>query len=129
MGVVFVVSMPFTVSLFVCAMIDNSGFTNLHSKCASSTVFLLPHLHQCCLLCSERDVMCNTLCMVASLVTRHSCDCHPRHVAYTPHNLCTSLRAMELFECTLYMLCFLSVVTPLVSINQPRWLFHHQVRC
>ena len=33
MGVVFVVSMPFTVSLFACAMIDHSGFTNLHSKC------------------------------------------------------------------------------------------------
>ena len=45
MGVVFVVSMPFTVSLFACEMIDHSGFTNLHSKCTSSTVILLPHLH------------------------------------------------------------------------------------
>ena len=33
MPVVFVVSMPFTVSLFACAMIDHNGFTNLHSKC------------------------------------------------------------------------------------------------
>ena len=33
MGVVFVVSMPFTVSLFPCAMIDHSVFTNPHSQC------------------------------------------------------------------------------------------------
>ena len=46
MAVVFVVSMPFTVSLFACAMIDHSGLTNLHSKCTSSTVILLPHFHQ-----------------------------------------------------------------------------------
>ena len=45
MCVVFVVSMPFTVSLFACAMIDHSGFKNMHSKCTSSTVILLPHLH------------------------------------------------------------------------------------
>ena len=43
--VVFVVSMPFTMSLFACAMIDHCGFTILHSKCTSSIVILLSHLH------------------------------------------------------------------------------------
>ena len=42
MGVVIVVSLPFTVSLFAFAMIDHSDFTNLHSKCTSPTVILLP---------------------------------------------------------------------------------------
>ena len=59
MGVVFVMSMAFTVSPFACAMIDNSGFTNLHSKCTSSTVILLPHLHQC--VCwAWREIWCAT---------------------------------------------------------------------
>ena len=59
MGVVFVVSMPFTVSLFACAMIDHSGFTNLHSKCTSSTVILLPHLHLS-VCCVRREIWCAT---------------------------------------------------------------------
>ena len=59
MGVVFVVSMPFTVSLFACAMIDHSGFTNLHSKCTSSTVFLLQHLHLS-VCCVWREIWCAT---------------------------------------------------------------------
>ena len=41
-----------------------------------------------CLLCSERDVVCNTPCMVMSVVTRHLCDSHPCHFAHTLHNLC-----------------------------------------
>ena len=40
----------FTESPFACAKISHNGFTNLHSKCTSSTVILLPHLHLsvCC---------------------------------------------------------------------------------
>ena len=59
LSVVFPVSMPFTVSLFACAMIDHSGFTNLHSKCTSSTVILLPHLHQS-VCCAQRGMCCAT---------------------------------------------------------------------
>ena len=55
----FVVSMPFTMSPFACAMIDHSGFTNLHSKCTSSTVFLLPHLHLS-VCCVRREIWCAT---------------------------------------------------------------------
>ena len=73
MSVVFVVSMPFTVSLFACAMIDHSGFTNLHSKCTSSTAILLPHLYPVCWLSVKRDVVCSTPCVVASLVTAQCC--------------------------------------------------------
>ena len=80
-----------------------------------------------CLLCSERDLVCNTPCMVASLVRRHSSHPRPCHFAHTRDNLCSSLRAMEWFECTMHISCFHLVVTPLVSINQPCWLFHHQV--
>ena len=59
MAVVFVVSMPFTVSLFACAMIDHSGFMNQHSKCTWSTVFLLPHLHLS-VCCAWREIWCAT---------------------------------------------------------------------
>ena len=34
---------------------------------------------------------------------------------------------MEWFEYTMHIACFHLVVTPLVSINQPWWVFHHQV--
>ena len=57
MVVVFVVSMPFTVSLFACAMIDHSGFTNLHSKCIMIHCDSLATLAPVCLLCSERDLV------------------------------------------------------------------------
>ena len=80
-----------------------------------------------CLLSMERDVVCNTPCMVVSVVTRHLCDSHPCHFAHTHHNLCCSLRTMEWCECTMHIACFHLVVTPLVSINQPWWVFHHQV--
>ena len=134
MPVVFVVSMPFTMSLFACAMISHSGFMNLHSKCTSSTVILffsqsimwasvsvptdsvpttqspkrevgtialwpqararptvilLPHLHLC-LLSMERDLVCNTPCMLVSVVGRHSSHPRPCHFAHTRHNLCSS---------------------------------------
>ena len=71
--------------------------------------------------------MCSTPCMVVSLVTRHLCDCHPCHFAHTHHNVCCSLRTMVWFECTMHIACFHLVVTTLVSINQPWWVFHHQV--
>ena len=73
------------------------------------------------------DVVCNTSCMVVSVVRRHSCDSHSRHFAHIHDNLCCSLRATEWFECTMQIACFQLVVTPLVSINQPWWVFHHQV--
>ena len=47
-----------------------------------------------CLLCSERDLVCNTPCMVVSVVTRHWCDCYPCHFAHTRYNVCC-LQAME----------------------------------
>ena len=71
--------------------------------------------------------MCNTPCIVASLVTRHLCDSHPCHFAHTRHNVCSSLGATEWYECTMHISCFHLVVTPFVSINQPWWMFHHQV--
>ena len=80
-----------------------------------------------CLLCSERDLVCNTPCMVASLVRRHSSHPRPCHFAHTRDNLCSSLRATEWYECTMHIACFHLVVTPLVSINQPWCVFHHQV--
>ena len=80
-----------------------------------------------CLLCSERDLVCNTPCMVASVVRRHSSHPRPCHFAHTRNNLCSSLRAMEWFECTMHIACIHLVVTPLVCINQPWWVFHHQV--
>ena len=36
-----------------------------------------------CLLCSERDLVCNTPCMVASVVRRHSSHPFPCHFAHT----------------------------------------------
>ena len=80
-----------------------------------------------CLLCSERDLVCNTPCMVASLVTRHSSHPHPCHFAHTRDNLCCSLRAMEWFECTMQIACFHLVVTPLVSVHQEWWVLEHEV--
>ena len=59
MGAVFVVSMPFTVSLFACAMIDHSGFTNLLSNRTPSTVILLPHLHLS-VCCVRGEIWCAT---------------------------------------------------------------------
>ena len=120
--------MPFTVSLFACAMIDNSDFTNHHSKCTSSTVILLPHLHQCW-LSTEKNMVCNTPRMVLSVVTRHSYDSHPCHFAHTRDNQCSSSRTMEWFECTMHIACIHPVVTSLVCIHQPWWVFQHQVCC
>ena len=97
----FVVSMPFTVSSFACAMIDHCDFTNLHSKCTSSIVILLPDLHLS-VCCVQRDVVCITPCMVVGVVTRHLCDSHPCHFAHTRNNVCSSLRTMEWFECTMH---------------------------
>ena len=71
--------------------------------------------------------MCNTPCMVVSLVRGHSSDSHPCHFAHTHHNLHSSLRAMEWFECTMHITCFHLVVTPLVCIHQEWWVFEHQV--
>ena len=80
-----------------------------------------------CWLSMERDSVCNTPCMVVSVVTRHLCDSHPCHFAHTLHDVCSLLRTTEWFEYTIHILCFHFVVTPLVSINQPCWVFHHQV--
>ena len=74
-----------------------------------------------CLLCMERDLVCNTPRMVASLVRGHSSDSHPCHFAHTRHNLRSSLRAMEWFECRMHITCFHLVATPLVCIHQ-EWL-------
>ena len=52
---------------------------------------------------------------------------HPCHFAHTRHNLCSSLRAMEWFECTMHITCFHLVVTSLVCIHQEWWVFEHQV--
>ena len=71
--------------------------------------------------------MCNTPHMVGSLVRGHLCDSHPCHFAHTRHNLRSSLRAMEWFECSMHITCFHLVVTPLVCIHQERWVFEHQV--
>ena len=65
--------------------------------------------------------------MVASLVRGHSCDSHPCHFAHTCHNLRSSLRAMEWFECRMHITCFHLVVTPLVCIHQEWWVFEHHV--
>ena len=81
-----------------------------------------------CLLCSERDLVCDTPCMVASLVRRHSSHPRPCHFAHTHHNLCSSLRAMEWFECTMHIACFHLVVTPLVCVHQEWWVLEHEVR-
>ena len=80
-----------------------------------------------CLLCMERDLVCNTPRMVASVIRGHSSDSHPCHFAHTRHNLRSSLRAMEWFECTMHITCFHLVVTPLVCIHQEWWVFEHQV--
>ena len=71
---------------------------------------------------------CNTPCMVASLVTRHSCDSRPCHFAHTRDNLCCLLRTMEWFECTMHIACFHLVVTPLVCVHQEWWVLEHEVR-
>ena len=68
-----------------------------------------------CLLCSERDLVSNTPCMVASLVRRHSSHPRPCHFAHTRNNQCSLLRTMERFECTVHIACFHFVVTPFVS--------------
>ena len=81
-----------------------------------------------CWLSMERDVVCNTPCMVASLVTRHLCDCHLCHFAHTPHNVCSSLRAMEWYECTMHIMCIHFVVTPLVCVHQEWCVLEHEVR-
>ena len=81
-----------------------------------------------CLLCSERDLVCNTPCMVASLVRRHSSHPRPCHFAHTRDNLCSSLRAIEWFECTMHIACFHLVVTPLVCVHQEWWVLEHEVR-
>ena len=81
-----------------------------------------------CLLCSGRDLVCNTPCMVASVVRRHSCDSHSCHFAHTRDNLCSSLRATEWFECTMHIACFHLVVTPLVCVHQEWWVLEHEVR-
>ena len=78
-----------------------------------------------CLLCSERDLVCDTPCMVASLVTRHSSHSRPCHFAHTRDNLCSSLRGMEWFECTMHIACFHLVVTPLVCVHQEWWVLEH----
>ena len=78
-----------------------------------------------CLLCSERDLVSNTSCMVVSLVTRHSCDSHPCHFAHIHDNLCSSLRATEWFECTMRIACIHLVVTPLVCVHQEWWVLEH----
>ena len=75
----------------------------------------------------ERDVVRNTPFMVVSVVTRHLCDSRPCHFAHTSHNVCCLQRTIEWFECTMHIACFHLVVTSLVCINQPWWLFHHQV--
>ena len=80
-----------------------------------------------CLLRSERDLVCNTPCMVASVVTRRSCDSHPCHFAHTRDNLCSSLRATEWFECTMHITCIHLVVTPLVCVHQEWWVLEHEV--
>ena len=72
-------------------------------------------------------MVCNTPHMVASLVRGHSSDSHPCHFAHTRHNLRSSLRAMEWFECRMHITCFHLVVTPLVCIHQEWWVFEHQV--
>ena len=75
----------------------------------------------------ERDLVCNMPRMVVSLIRGHSSDSHPCHFAHTGHNLRSSLRAMEWFECTMHITCFHLVVTPLVCIHQEWWVFEHQV--
>ena len=81
-----------------------------------------------CLLCSERDLVCNIPCMVVSLVRRRSSHPRPCHFAHTRDNLCSSLRAMEWFECTMHIACFHLVVTPLVCVHQEWWVLEHEVR-
>ena len=78
-------------------------------------------------LSMERDLVCNTPCMVVSVVTRHSSHPRPCHFAHTRDNLCCSLRTMEWFECTMHIACFHLVVTPLLTIKQPWCVFHHQM--
>ena len=81
-----------------------------------------------CLLCSERDLVCDTPCMVASLVRRHSSHPRPCHFAHTRDNLCSSLRATEWFECTMHIAYIHLVVTPFVCVHQEWWVLEHEVR-
>ena len=81
-----------------------------------------------CWLSMERDVACNTPCMVVSVVTRHSSHPFPCHFAQPPHTVCSSLRAMEWFECTMHIMCIHLVVTPLVCVHQEWWVLEHEVR-
>ena len=71
--------------------------------------------------------MCNTPSMVVSVVRRYLCDCHPCHFAHTRDNLCSSLIAMEWFECTMHIACIHLVVTPFVCVHQEWWVLEHEV--
>ena len=85
--------------------------------------------HTCTCLFVEHGERCgvqHTMHGCECVVKRHSCDSHPCHFAHTHHNLCSSLRAIEWFECTMHIACIHLVVTPLVCINQPWWVFLHQ---
>ena len=62
----------------------------------------------------ERDVVCNTPCMVVSVVTRHLCDSHACYFALTHNDACCSLRPIEECECTMHIACFHLVVALLV---------------
>ena len=127
MGVVFVVSMPFTVSLFDCAMIDHSDFTNLHSKCTSSTVILLPHLHLS-VCCVRREIWCATRHAWLRVWSEGIRLTLVHATLLTLATICSSLRATEWFECTMHIACIHFVVTPLVCIHQEWWVLEHEVR-
>ena len=57
MGVVFVVSMPFTVSPFACAMIDHSGFTQ---RLSASVLQERRSVVEC--IASSRDLILPIVC-------------------------------------------------------------------
>ena len=68
----------------VSRICTQSAHDPLSFSCHICTCLLVEH--------GERNVVCNMPCMVVSVVTRHSCDCHPCHFAHTHHNLCVVCR-------------------------------------
>ena len=94
------------------------------------------HMVHCHSLPTLAPVCC--LCMVCNLIAM----CHewlrvwsdviclaltPCRFALTLHNLCSPLRAVEWLQCSMHIVCFHIVVTPLARINQEWWMLEHQV--
>ena len=83
--------------------------------------------HQMCTLVSKEYSSIEEICLFQAQCCFHFKESHPCHFAHTRHNLRSSLRAMEWFECRMHITCFHLVVTPLVCIHQEWWVFEHQV--